>query len=192
MRSVLNKSTDGFTLIELMVTISLGAILVTVAIPSFSSFMKNGKVTTITNELVTDVNYARNEAVTRGSTIIMCRSTNPTAKIPLCNDIKKTTWTAGWIIFQSNDGNLNYNAGVDTLLKIHPGTQGAVDIITNSTLDLRLVYTADGMTDMNGETAIYAICDNRGKDHGNQLQVSPTGRPRLVSPVPVSCTSPAV
>lgn len=191
MRSTSKKVTHGFTLIELLVTVSLGLILITVAIPSFSSFMKNGKVTTITNELVTDVNYARSEAVTRGKAIILCRSANPTAASPQCGG-SNNTWTSGWLVFQSNDSNQVFNDGVDALLKIHPGIDGAVDIKTNSTSNTSLVYKPDGMTDMGGNTAIYAICDDRGEGHGNQLLISPTGRPRLVTPVPVSCTAPAV
>jgi type IV fimbrial biogenesis protein FimT len=179
----------GFTLIELMITLSLGMIILSFAVPSFSSFIKNSRLTTVTNNLVADVNYARHEAVTRGTTVIMCRSADPTAATPSCGG-SNNTWTSGWLIFVSNDTNTVYNDGVDTLLRVGSDVEGEVTVKTNGVSDTSLVYTAEGTIDMGGGTAIFAVCDNRGEDDGNQLQVNPTGRPRLVSPVPNSCASP--
>ncbi len=164
-------------------------VVLSLAVPSFSSFIKNSQLTTITNNLVTDVNYARHEAVTRGATVIMCRSANPAATTPTCGGTNNT-WTSGWLIFVSNDTNTVYDNGVDTLLRVGNDVEGEVIVKTNGVSDASLVYTAEGTIDMGGGTAIFAVCDDRGKDDGNQLQVSPTGRPRLVSPVPNSCASP--
>ena len=56
----------GFTLLELMVTVAVAAILATVAVPGFRDLIQNNRVTTQTNELVTALNFARTEAVKRG------------------------------------------------------------------------------------------------------------------------------
>ena len=56
----------GFTLIELMVTIAVLAILATVGIPGFVDLVQNNRVTTQANELVTALNVGRTEAVKRG------------------------------------------------------------------------------------------------------------------------------
>jgi type IV fimbrial biogenesis protein FimT len=55
----------GFTLIELIVTIALAAILLTLVIPSFSGFLSKRRVEGVANELATDLQYARSEAVAR-------------------------------------------------------------------------------------------------------------------------------
>ncbi len=60
------KRSSGFTLIELMVTLSVMAILATLAAPSFTSLIQNSRTTTQTNELVAALNLARSEAVKRG------------------------------------------------------------------------------------------------------------------------------
>lgn len=184
-------SQAGFTLIELLVTISLAMIVLSIGIPSFSSFIKNGRVTSYTNSLVTDVNYARGEAVTRGKTVILCRSANASSNNPSCGG-STSNWSTGWLVFVSGDNNSVYDAGTDTLLRATAETQGSVTVKTNTTSNTDLIYKADGTTDMSGGTAIFAICDDRGAGHGNQLQVSPTGRPRLITPVPGDCDSPTV
>lgn len=185
------KTQSGFTLIELLITISLAMIILSFAVPSFSSFIKNGRVTTTTNNLVTDVNYARQEAVTRGAVVILCRSANPTAATPSCGGTS-SNWSSGWLIFVSADSNTDYDDGVDILLRANSDNEGEVTVRTNGVSNSELVYKADGTIDMGGGTAVFAVCDDRGEGHGNQLQVGPTGRPRLISPVPGSCASPTV
>jgi type IV fimbrial biogenesis protein FimT len=184
------NSANGFTLIELLIAIAMSMIILTFAVPSFSSFIKNGRVTTYTNTLVTDVNYARHEAVTRGDKVILCRSADPTASSPTCGG-SANTWSSGWLVFVNTDGNTTYDAGTDTLLRATAETAGSVTIKTNNTSNANLIYKGDGTIDMAGGTAIFAVCDDRGEGHGNQLQVSPTGRPRLITPVPNTCASPS-
>lgn len=57
---------DGFTLVELMITIFVAAILVTLALPSFQETIVRTKVTTSTNSLVHAISLARSEAAKRG------------------------------------------------------------------------------------------------------------------------------
>ena len=67
---------SGFTLMELMVTIAIAAILVGIAIPSFTSIIVSNRLTTSANELVTALNLARSEAVKRGMRITFCKIAN--------------------------------------------------------------------------------------------------------------------
>lgn len=190
MKQTYFKTETGFTLIELMIAISMSIVILTFAVPSFSSFIKNGRVTTYTNTLVTDVNFARQEAVTRGEKVILCRSANPTAASPTCGG-NANNWSSGWLVFVNTDANTTYDAGTDTLLRATAKVAGSITIKTNNTSNANLVYKTDGTIDMGGGTAVFAVCDERGEGLGNQLQVSPTGRPRLITPVPDSCASPS-
>jgi type IV fimbrial biogenesis protein FimT len=184
------NSTKGFTLIELMFAIAVAAIVLSMAVPSFSTMIKNNKVVTESNQLITDINYARSEAITRGVRVIMCRSANPTSATPACGGTSNT-WSGGWLIFASGDTNDTYEAATDTLVRIGNPAGAGVTIKTNNTSNQDLEFNPDGTTNESGSTAVFAICDDRGVQHGRQIEVKATGRPSMVMPVPNGCTTPS-
>ncbi len=73
------RSVRGFSLIELVVTIAVLAILVTLATPSFTSLLNASRLTSQANELVASLQLARSEAVRRNSRVTLCRTTNGTS-----------------------------------------------------------------------------------------------------------------
>ncbi|WP_211343687.1 GspH/FimT family pseudopilin [Neptunomonas concharum] len=72
------KRNRGFTLIELMVTVAVLVILITVAIPSFINLIQNSRSAALANSVVTALNYARSEAVKRNTNVEFCAGTNRT------------------------------------------------------------------------------------------------------------------
>lgn len=65
----------GFTLIELLVTLAVLAIVVMVAVPAFRGLAESNRMIGLTNELVAAVNFARSEAVKRGTPVSVCAAT---------------------------------------------------------------------------------------------------------------------
>ncbi|WP_325436701.1 GspH/FimT family pseudopilin [Pseudomonas nitroreducens] len=65
------KASAGFTLIELMVTIVLVAILAGVALPNFTLLIRNNRVLSLSEEFYGMLQYARTEAVTRGQAVTL-------------------------------------------------------------------------------------------------------------------------
>ena len=63
------RKRNGFTLIELMVTLAVAAILLTIGVPSFQYILQSNRVSTQTNELITGISAARSEAVRRNQDV---------------------------------------------------------------------------------------------------------------------------
>jgi len=91
-------ATTGFTLIEMLVVIAIGAILLAVGVPSFSYMIDRNRVAGEVNEMLADLALTRSEAITRRGRVIMCRSAAPTAPTATCT-AASTDWNAGWIVF---------------------------------------------------------------------------------------------
>ena len=107
----MKPNSRGFTLIELMITITVAAILLGVGIPTFREFTRNNAVTAAHNDLVTSFGYARSEALRRSRPVSVCASADGAT----CGDA--ADWTTGWIAFtdRSTAGTLD---GTDELLQV--------------------------------------------------------------------------
>lgn len=68
---------SGFTLIELVVTVSLLAIIVTMAVPSFQSIINGNRLTAAVNEAAAIVQSTRMEALRRNRVVEVCPTANP-------------------------------------------------------------------------------------------------------------------
>lgn len=91
---------SGFTMIELMVTLSVMAIILALAAPSFRDFIINNRLTAQINDLVADISLARSEAASRGVQVALCAS----ADLEFCSD-SGDAWQTGRIVFIDTNSN---------------------------------------------------------------------------------------
>jgi type IV fimbrial biogenesis protein FimT len=63
----------GFTMIELLVTITIATVLSVAAVPSFRNQMVGSRLVTQSNEMVSAINFARSEAIKRNGSVTLCR-----------------------------------------------------------------------------------------------------------------------
>jgi type IV fimbrial biogenesis protein FimT len=91
---------SGFTLVEMMVTIAIVAILIAISVPSYHSFIINTRMNAEINSLESALSMARSEAIKRGQTISVCPASSPTATTSTCD--MGTDWSSGWVILVPN------------------------------------------------------------------------------------------
>jgi type IV fimbrial biogenesis protein FimT len=176
-----HSKSRGFTLPEIMITLGIIAIVLSTAVPSISSMIKDNRLATQLNSVVTHVHMARAEAVKRDVRVIMCRSSSPNASTPSCGGSDKV-WTDGYIVF-ADDGNYSnnwYDSGTDTLLLRGQPAASGVTILTNSDWNHYLEFNSDGSINESA-VAIMSLCDDRKSDNGRQIQVALSGVPRMLS-----------
>ena len=96
----------GFTVVELLITIVVVSILLATGVPSILKMVKNNRVTTQANKLVTSVQLGRNEAVKRGTRTTVCA-----ANTTLDDCAGSTNWANGWIVFSNLDNDSTADTG---------------------------------------------------------------------------------
>ena len=97
MSQTLRSKPCGFTLIEMMVAISIAAILLAVAIPSFQSLIKRNAIENLQTRLAAALTAARSEAASRNVVTTLCAN-----KAGLVCEVDE--WSSGWIVFTDLDG----------------------------------------------------------------------------------------
>ena len=160
------RSARGFTLVELMVALSIAALLLMVAVPSFQTFVLNARRTTLANDLVLALAYAKSEAVKRGVQVTVCSRQDDTT----CAG--SITWDNGWLVFVDNDDDGVVDTPPEVVLQVYP------PLPTGSTLraasDQRVTFDPTGFTPGYNDT--FRLCDARGTTEGRRIVVSLQGR----------------
>lgn len=84
------RNSPGFTLIELVIALAVGAILITIAIPGMRQLIDSNRTTAYVNSLVGGIHMARSEAITRNADVTICAR----AQTGGCG----ADWANGWLI----------------------------------------------------------------------------------------------
>jgi len=166
----------GFTLMELMVTLSIAGILLGIAIPSFNDSIRNNRLTVYTNEFVTFLNLARSEAVKRGVRVTICKSSDSST----CTNAGD--WSQGWILFNDLNANAAYDSATETILKVHEGLGNNTAMIGNANVDTYISYVPSGQSQLIGgafQAGTIKICDDRIGNVGKNLIINSVGRLRI-------------
>lgn len=185
----------GMTLVELVVTLTVIAILASVAAPSFSDMLINNRLTALNNQVVSAINYTRSEAVKRVYNAVMCvRNSDGSG----CTTDTSLGFEAGWIVFMncnpttnttpdtaSNVCDANGDGTLDSpesiLLDSKPDVMSGITI-TSTTLNQKIGYKPTGNASANGTLLIntdgttrYKITIALGTGRVSSCKVGTTG-----------------
>jgi type IV fimbrial biogenesis protein FimT len=152
---------QGFTLIELMVTLIVLVVLLSIGIPSFTTWVKNNRLDTATRTLASALQLARNEAISRQTAVTIDSGGN---------------WGNGLTIYtdETPEGN-TAQALVDVLIK---DLTFSMDGITTTTNDDRYIsFTNTGLlSTTDASPLILTLCHSTGEAEGTQITINAVGR----------------
>ena len=162
------KISRGFTLLELMTTLAVAAIVVSVGVPTFRGVVNDSRLASQANEFVSAIAIARSAAVRYQRNATVCRSTNFDAAVPGC--AAGTDWSVGWIVWVDKDSDAAIDA--NEILAVHEPLRGTTSL--TSAAAGSFVYDARGFSTVGGDTL--TLCDDRTGETGRRIRVNNVGR----------------
>lgn len=160
----------GITLVELMLVALILAIALAVTLPNFSNLIKDNRIETRTSEFVTDLAYARSEAIKRRSAIEVIATTTgePTSA---------ASWSTGWMVS---------DAPTQTVLRANSATSS--EQLSNTEGISQLTFLPTGYIKLAGisiTATTFKLCDDRQGEHGQIIRVAASGQ--IEREVNISC-----
>ncbi|MCW8907748.1 MAG: GspH/FimT family pseudopilin [Sedimenticola sp.] len=159
----------GLTLLELVTTLAISGIMLSLAVPAMSALSGNNARVSATNTLVRHLQLARSEAVTRGRVTILCPSPGGRS----CSD--STSWEQGYILVLDSNNNRSADSG-DTLVRVFQGLDERI-AISSTAGRKRILFNPLGMSP--GYNLTLSFCDRQQVVEPRAVILSNTGRPRL-------------
>lgn len=193
----------GFTLIEVLVVLTISAILVAMAVPMFQAMIQSNRISGAANSTLSSMDLARSEAIRRGNNVTICRSATANDATPVCSSsaaggFNGNDWAAGWIVFAKAPGNLTsctFQAGDEVIyrqLPFQPDAQQRL-IIEGSANPQCVSFNLRGLTMEGGFMGTTLFFDYRDKSVATRtnmarcLAISSIGRPQVSRVVADAC-----
>jgi type IV fimbrial biogenesis protein FimT len=166
------RKQKGMTITELMTTLAVIGVSVSIAVPSYRATMNNNRRTAAINALYQTSQTARSEAITRNVQVTICPSASG-------NNCEAVGWNQGWIFFADLDRSRSVN-GAETVL----GVVAERPRLTISSAEFGnfYAYRPNGRVIVNAvaeNTGDLVICDERGADEARVLSIDTSGQPRI-------------
>jgi type IV fimbrial biogenesis protein FimT len=197
------KTSAGFTIVELMITIVVLGIALAFAVPNMQDLIMNNRLTSQLNLLSSNLALARNEAVKQNAIVITCASDDGED----CADAG-TAWEGGWMIFVDRNADLVPDIEDDGCAEGATAEDGDCLVTWQAPLNGPNVLTpAAGIPKLVGydgggalvcdadddaarddncdaEDTYFTLCDPRGDEHARALGISNTGRVSILTKAP--------
>ncbi len=168
------KNSAGVTLLELIVVIAIVGILAAIAVPSYVGVTTTNRIATEVNSFVSDLQFARSEAIKKGQSVTICSSTDGST----CS--ASVNWHTGWIVFSDDVGNGD-RAAAEVLSRVRQtfivGTVNDTFIASGSTKAIK--FNREGFATLSATTTFTLHNSSNQADKTRCVEVSSVGRVTL-------------
>lgn len=168
---------QGFTIIEMMVAIAVLAVILTTAVPALGSFLEQQRLTAGANHLVSHLQFARGQAISRNTLVAACPSTDGAT----CTGGNR--WDDGWIVYLDPD-KAGQPDGPEDVLRVVQDVEG---LSADSDGRYRVRFKPSGMA--YGTNLTIHLCSPDNPEAARAVIVSNPGRVRATREVdPAECS----
>lgn len=171
------RAAAGFTLIELMVTIALIVVVMTLAAPSFMTFQRNAQLTSSANTLLSSLAAARAEAMKRGRNVTVAPADG-------------SHWSSGWIVFIDEDAS-GAKGSTEEVLATEPAPDATITIETVPSGMTYVMFNGSGYPRLSSGAFQASSIDFTHSQSGEKRRIvsSPAGRLRICKPDATTCAA---
>ena len=160
----------GMTLVEVLVVLSVLAILLAIGVPAFNQFVASNRLSAYSSDMLSTLTLARSEAIKRNSRVVLCKSADGES----CAGTG--SWNQGWIVFADPNNNANRDAAEPMVCKVSAlqsdyafdGVNGFISSVS---------YDAQGGVTQAGTVTLCPPAP-AASGQGREIVVSASGRPR--------------
>jgi len=178
--------TPGFTLIELMVTLTVLGILVSLGMPAMADILRNNRRSELVNELLASLMLARADAARSGQPVVVCGVSDANANGAIDVAERSCTgldWRTGWMAAPWNDADAD--GALDNGELLAPSRVFLNDdegyTVTASGFAGSPATGAAALMPFNreGTSGRLTVCDPRGAARSRAVDFSSSGRPSI-------------
>lgn len=170
----LRRRPAGFTLVELMVTVAVAALVIGLGVPSLLRMLARHAIAAQAEDLQDAVRIGRGEAMKRSGPVVLCRTeeSRPTR----CAG-SGGSWQT-WLLFTDAARSGTFAAG-DAVLRRHPDPSGRTTVTADAA---SLRFEATGIAHADTGSAVFVLSERGASDHAQQRQVcvNPRGEVAIV------------
>ena len=155
------RNQTGFTLYELLITVLIVGVVLTVGVPNMTEFTRNSRITTSANDFHAAFHLARSEAARARQNVTICASANSMDADADCGG----TWDQGMIVFMDIDGSLTRNGVNENVLRRHPAVNANLTLaVADDATYFSFGPSGLGRGNVGGADALsqVIVCDDRG------------------------------